>query len=116
MDNLQRLSEDKEAEIELQRSLSDLNETTKTINFEIKDAYFNYQKALLQANAAQSETEFRRHQIEVLKVRAQVYELGFSQVMEALINLSLAQNKYIQALANYFLSLANLKKAAGYGI
>ncbi len=116
LNNLQRLSEKKKSELELQRSLSDLNETTKTINFEIKDAYLNYQKALLQATTAQSETEFRRREVEVLKVRAQVGEIEFSNVMEALINLSRAQTTYIQSLANYFISLANLRKAAGYGI
>ncbi len=116
LDNLTRLSDEKKAEIELRRSLSDLNETTKTITFEIKDAYLNYQKALLQANTAQSETEFRRREVEVLKVRAQVGDAGFSNVMETLVNLSRAQTEYTQALANYFISLANLRKAAGYGI
>ena len=116
LNNLLRLSEKKKAEIDFSRSISDLNETTKTINFEIKDAYLNYQKALLQATTAQSEAEFRLHEVEVLKVRAQVGEIGFSSVMEALINLSRAQTNYTQALANYFISLANLKKAAGYGI
>ncbi len=116
LNNLLRLSDKKKAEIELQRSLSDLNETTKTINFEIKDAYLNYQKALLQATTAQSETEFRRREAEVLRVRAQVGDIGFSNVIETLVNLSRAQTTYTQALANYFISLANLKQAAGYGI
>ena len=116
LDNLARLSEAKRVDIDLQRSLSDLNETSKTILFEIKDAYFNYQKALLQATTAQSETVYRYHQKEVLKVRAQVGDMDFSNVMESIISLSRAQTSYIQALANYFISLANLRKAAGYGI
>ena len=116
LDNLARLSDKKKAEIELQRAVSDLNETTKTINSEIKDAYLNYQKALLQANTAQSEMEFRQNEVEVLRVRAQVGETEFSNIMEALVNLSKAQAAYTQALANYHISLANLKKAAGYGI
>jgi len=116
LNNLSRLSEKKKAEIDFARSISDLNETTKTINFEIKDAYLNYQKALLQATTAQSEAKYRHHEVEVLKARAQVGEIGYSSVMEVLINLSRAQTTYTQALANYFISLANLKKAAGYGI
>lgn len=116
MDNLQRLSDKKKSEIELQRSLSDLNETTKTINFEIKDAYLNYQKALLQATTTQSETEFRQREVKVLNARAMAGEIGFSNIMETFVSLSRAQTTHIQALANYFISLANLKKAAGYGI
>jgi len=116
LDNLARLSEEKKAGLELRRAVSDLNETTKTINFEIKDAYLNYKKALLQATTAQSETEFRLQEVEVLRVRAQVGETEFSNIMEALVNLSRSQTTYTQALSNYFISLANLKKASGYGI
>jgi len=116
LDNLKRLSDKKRTEIELQRSLSDLNETTKTINFEVEDAYLNYKKALLQAITTQSENIFRWREYEVLKVRAQVGEVGFSNVIETLISLSRAQTNYTQALANYYISIANLKKAAGYGI
>lgn len=116
LDNLALLSDNKKAEIELQRAISDLNETSKTINFEIKDAYLNYQKALLQATTTQSETEFRRHQVNILKIRAQAGETGFASVIEGLVSLSRAQASYTQALANYFISLANIKQATGYGI
>ena len=113
LDNLKGLSEKKKADIGLQRSVSDLNETIKTINFEIKDAYLNYQKALLQAATAELETKFRHRQIEALKVQAQVGETQLSNVIQALINLSSAQSAHIQALTNCFISVANLKKAAG---
>lgn len=116
LDNLLRLSEKKKAEIDFARSISDLNETTQTINFEIKDAYLDYQKAILQATTARSEVKHRLKETKILKVRAQIGEIGFADVMEAMVNLSRAQTTYIQALGNYFLSLANLKKAAGYGI
>jgi TonB family protein len=115
-DNFQRLSDQKEVEISLARSLSDLNETVKTIEFEVRDAYLNYQKALLQASTAQTEAEYRRRQVEVLKVRAQTGDGGFSNIMEALVNLSRAQTNFTQALANYYIFLANLKKATGYGV
>lgn len=116
LDNLARLSDDKKADVELKRALSDLNETKKTVNFEIKDAFLNYQKALLQANTAQTETAFRRQEVEVLKVRSQVGETSLSNVLEALLNYSRSQTNYSQALGNYYISLANLKKATGYGI
>jgi outer membrane protein TolC len=82
----------------------------------VRDAYLNYQKALLQASTAQTEAEYRRREVEVLKVRAQTGDGGFSNIMEALVNLSRAQTNFTQALANYYIFLANLKKATGYGV
>ena len=93
-----------------------LNETTKTITFEIKDAFLNFQKALLQATTSETEAEFRQKEVDVLGIRAKVGELEYSNVLESLVNLSQAQTHYTQALANYFISLANLKKATGYGL
>lgn len=116
LDSLALISENKKAAIELKRAESDLNETTKTINYEIKDAYLNSQKSLLQATTARREAEFRRKEVENLKVRAQVGESSFSSVIEALVGLSRAQTNYAQAMANYYIALANLKKATGYGI
>ncbi|MBU4346300.1 MAG: TonB family protein [Candidatus Omnitrophica bacterium] len=116
LDNLKRLSDKKVSDIEMQRVLSDFDETLKTITFEVQDAFLNYQKIVLQLNAAQTEMKFRRNQTEVTKIRALVGETTLSSAMEAIFTFSEAQTKYIQALANYYISLANLKKATGYGI
>jgi len=116
LDNLKRLSDKKKADIDVYRSLSDLDQTTKTITFEVQDAFFNYQKAILQLNTSETEMKFRRSETDVIKIRAMVGETNLSSAMESVYNLSEAQAKYIQALANYQTSLANLKKATGYGI
>ncbi len=116
LDNLKRLSDKKRADIDVQRSLSDFNETAKTITFQVQDAFFNYQRAILQLNTAETEMKFRRSETDVIKIRAMVGEANLSSAMESVYNLSETQAKYIQALANYHTSLANLKKATGYGI
>jgi TonB family protein len=116
LDNFKRLSDKKRADIDLNRSLSDFDETMKTIIFETRDAFLNYQKAVLQLNTAQTEMKFRRNELEVTKIRALVGETSLSTAMGTLVNLSDTLTKYIQALANYQISLANLKKATGYGL
>ncbi len=116
LDNMKRISDKKKSDIDLFKSISDFNETFKTITFEVQDAFLSYQKAVLQLNTAQSEMKFRRNEAEVTKIRAMVGETSLSNAMESLYSLSDAQTKYIQALANYQISLANLKKATGYGI
>jgi len=116
LDNLKRLSDKKRSDIDLHRSLSDFDETLKTITFEVQDAFLNYQKSILQLNAAEAEMKFKRNEVEVIKIRSMVGEASLSSAMESLFSLSDAQSKYVQALANYQISIANLKKATGYGI
>jgi TonB family protein len=116
MDNFKRISDKKKVDIELQRSLSDYNETTKTIAFEVQDAFLNYRKALIQLDTTQAEMKFRRNEAEVTKVRSMVGDASLSNAMESLYNFSEAQTKYFSALANCQISLVNLKKACGYGI
>ncbi len=116
LDNMKRVSEKKNSDISLRRSLSDLNETTKKITFAVQDAFLNYQKAILELKASQLEMKFRRNETEVIKMRSMAGETTLSSTMEALFTLSEAQTKYVQALTHYHLSLANLKKATAYSI
>lgn len=116
LDNMKRISDKKTADISLSRALSDFEETFKTIKFEVQDAFLNYQKAVLQLETAEAEMKFRRNEAEVIKIRAMVGETSLSNAMEALYSLADSQTKYVQALANYQISLANLKKATSYGI
>lgn len=116
LDNMKRVSEKKKSDIDILRSLSDFDETWKTIAFEVQDAFLNYQKAILQLNAACIEMGFRQNEKEVTKIRALAGETSLASVLDSLFNLSEAQTKYIQSLANYHISLANLRKATGYAI
>lgn len=116
LDNMKSISERKKSGVDLMRSVSDLDETLKTIHFEVQDAFLKYEKAILQLNTAEGEMQFRKTQSEITKTRAMVGEAEFSGAIESLYSYSEAHTRYIQALANYYLSLANLKKACGYGL
>ena len=116
LDNMKGLSDKKKSGVDLMRSVSDLDETLKTIHFEVQDAFLKYEKAILQLNTAEGEMQFRKIQAEITKTRAMVGEAEFSGTIESLYSYSEAHTRYIQALANYYLSLANLKKACGYGL
>jgi TonB family protein len=115
-DNMAAISNLKKTDVDLQKAISDLNETRKTITFEVQDAFLNYQKSILQLNTAMADMSFRRNQAEITKIRASVNDAPLSSAMDSLYSLADAQTKYFQALGNYFIALANLKKATGYGI
>jgi len=115
-DNMKRISDEKKSDIELRRSLSDFDETFKTINFEVQDAFLKYKKAFAQLETAEGEMRFRRNEVDIVKTRALVGEGNLSNAMESIYQLSEAHTRYIQSLGNYYLSLATLKKACGYGL
>jgi len=114
--NMAAISNLKKTDVDLQKAISDLNETRKTITFEVQDSFLNYQKSILQLNTAMADMSFRRNQAEITKIRASVNDAPLSSAMDSLFSLADAQTKYFQALGNYFIALANLKKATGYGI
>ncbi|MBP6919777.1 MAG: TonB family protein [Candidatus Omnitrophica bacterium] len=115
-DNMAAISSLKKTDVDLQKSISDLNETRKTVTFEVQDAFLTYQKAILQLNTASADMAFRRNQAEITKIRASVNDAPLSSAMDSLYSMADAQTKYFQALGNYFVALTNLKKATGYGI
>ncbi|MDD2702386.1 MAG: TonB family protein [Candidatus Omnitrophica bacterium] len=116
LDNLKRLSDKMKTEVDLYRAMSDMNESAKTVAFEVQDSFLNYQKAVLQLNSADTEMKYRINEAEVIKVRALTGETSLSSAMEAIFSLSDAQSKYVQAMAGYYIAIANLKKSTGYGI
>lgn len=116
LDNLKSLSDKKKADVELRRALSDLDETLKKVAAEVEEAFLNYQKAALQFKAAGTEMKFRRNETQVTKIRAMTGEAPLSNAVASLFELSEAQTKHNQALTNYQTSLADLKKACGYGL
>jgi TonB family protein len=116
LNNLQRISEEKKAQIGLERAMSDLNETEKTITFEVQEALLASQKAANQVCTALGNIKFHQKEVEVLRAKASVGEEMFSEVLRGQMSLAEANSFYIQALANYYIALANLKKATGYGI
>lgn len=116
LDNLKSRYDKKKSEIDLHRSLSDLDETRKSITAEVQEAFLNYQKAALQLKATETEMKFRRNDADVTRIRAMVLETSLSNAVASLNELSETQTKYIQALTNYQISLVNLKKACGYSL
>jgi outer membrane protein TolC len=115
LDNFKRVSDKKKSDVDLQRAISDYNETTKTISFEVQDAFLSHKKAIIQFATAEADMKYRRNQADVIKIRSMVGDASLSDAIESLYSFSDAQTKYFQALATAQISLTNLKKACGYG-
>ncbi|MFB0525948.1 MAG: TolC family protein [bacterium] len=112
-DNLKNLSEEKEAEIEYEKAVNEVEKTEKKMDSEIKEAYFNYEKSLIQLEAVSKEIEFRKEQERIAQEKGKLNLARNSEVLGAEINLTSARTSYNEALAYYHIALASLNKAIG---
>jgi outer membrane protein TolC len=113
LNNLTGYSEKQSALIGKLKAENELIEMEKTINTEVREAYNNYQKAVMQIKNTSEKIAFREEEVKVLQAQAEINEALSSQVLEAMVKLSDEKALYHQAIASYKTALANLNKAIG---
>jgi len=113
LNNLTGKSEKQTALINKLKAESDLIDIEKTINLEVREAYNNYDKAVMQINNALDKIEFRKEELKVLQAQSEINEALLSQVLEAMVKLNDEKALYHQAIASYKTAVANLNKAVG---
>jgi outer membrane protein TolC len=116
MDNMAYLAEKKGAEVALLQAESQLDETEDNITFEVQDAYLKYQKSLFEVKSAMTHKDYRKEELKITRANVLSGVQSYSSLIETLVNLSEAENTYLRALGNYYISLAGLRKATGYGL
>jgi len=112
-DKLEDISGVKEADIEYMRSLNEINKKKQEITLEVKETFFKYRKAILLMEVAKSKVEFQAKQVEILEIRRELGEAQYSDVVEEMIKLAEEEFSYIQAISDYYISIASLNKAIG---
>ncbi|MEE9499771.1 MAG: TolC family protein, partial [Candidatus Omnitrophota bacterium] len=112
-DKLGDISGVKEADIEYMRSLDEINKKKQEITLEVKEMFFKYRKAILLMDVAKSKVEFQAKQVEILEIKRELGEALYSDVVEEMIKLAEEEFSYIQAISDYYISIASLNKAIG---
>jgi outer membrane protein TolC len=116
MDNLAYLAEKKGAEVALLQAESQLDETEDNITFEVQDAYLKYKKSIFEVKSAMTHKDYRKEELKITRANVLSGVQSYSSLIETLVNVSEAENTYLRALGNYYISLAGLRKATGYGL
>ena len=80
---------------------------------ELKEGFFNYEKAIIQLDAAKTKVNFQTKEAEILKLRRGFGEATDSQVVESLVKVAQEQYSYVQAITDYYMSIVSLNKAIG---
>jgi len=113
LNNLAYYTDKREARIAHKQIVNQLHETKQKADSEVENAYMAYQKALSLLNTALSDKNFRERELAVNIMRRNIGDLPTSELMQTRIELAQAKSTYIQAIANYYLSIASLNKAVG---
>ena len=113
LDQLQGLSEVKQAQVNLNKARRELEEAKSSAFQEAQEAFISYSKAQLQLQHAKQKIAFREEQVKILKAQAGLNEALPSQVLEAVMKLTEERAGEAQALSSYYVALAKLNKAVG---
>ncbi|NQV04355.1 MAG: TolC family protein [Candidatus Omnitrophica bacterium] len=116
LNNLQSFSEKKSADIALKKATEELRETKKLISKEVKEAYLNYRKGLIQSRTNLAKVGYKEEELKISKARAELNEATLSGLMRAHMELTDEKSYYVEAIGSLYQSLARLNKATGYSL
>jgi outer membrane protein TolC len=113
LNNLKYYVEKKKSEINHKKSLDKSDELEKKVVQEVRESYYDYQKARVQIEAAQSKWDFFQKDEELLTLKEKNRQAKPAELLDAKIKRAAAQAEYVRALADLNINLIALKKAQG---
>lgn len=111
--NLEAFAEIKEAEVEKLERIIELENAEKEVIHDVKQAYYDYQRAMIQVKASLKRVNYRERLVQLAKHRLDNNEVQISEYLQAEIDLSREKTELHKALADYFTAKANLNRAVG---
>ncbi|MCK5242956.1 TolC family protein [bacterium] len=112
-DKFENFSNLAKSKVDKATSEADLIELRGSVANEVEENYFNYQKAMTMVTASLSKIKFREKDLEINSAKQMMDEIPLSQVLTSELQLGEERVNYVQALADYYTSIAGLFKAMG---
>lgn len=113
LDGLGGLSEIQKAHIEYLKSIDDKMTIEQSVELEVKEAYYNYKKALIQLGNSTQKIKIKYKELNVARLQTAYHETPESKLLESYVKFSEEFIQYNDTLNNYFNALNNLNKAIG---
>lgn len=112
-DKLENFTNLAKSKVDKATSEADLIELRQNVANEVEENYFNYQKAMTMVTASLSMIKFREKDLEINRAKQMMNEIPLSQVLQSELYLGQERVNYVQALADYYISISGLFKAMG---
>jgi outer membrane protein TolC len=113
LDGYKQISDEKEAVLAFAQASYGMEKTRTTVSQEVRDAYFNYRKALAQVKNTQLDASIADKELSITRINAGSERSGLDTVAEALNKCAGAKAALNEAKAFYLISLAAMNKAVG---
>jgi len=103
----------RQADIDEEKSKDDLRKSRKDILLELREAFYNYQKARLQIESSRIEVDYRKKDAAIAQAKDRLHQIEAPQMLQAMSSYTEAESKLREAIAFYMSSIAALEKAIG---
>ncbi len=113
LDNLDQFIKTKEAEINRKEAMLELELSEKDIVSEVKEAYYNYNRALIQLKSTHKKLSYRKKLVSLAKHRSEINEIQLSEYLQAEMDLINERETLYKAMVDFFLAKISLNKAVG---
>jgi len=113
LDNMKSISEMRSADVDFDKARQELAKAQNDVTLDVRESYFNYQKAVMQHEVATSKVEYQSKDLEAVRAKREMEEAQDSNVVESMIKLAQERFSYVQALTDYYIALSAMNKAVG---
>jgi outer membrane protein len=112
-DALPGSSNARQAELQYEKSKAELVEASRKAEYEVRESYYNLEKAARQLEAVRQDLTFKQKDLEITREKVKLGLAELSQLMAAEVAYSTALASEQEALAAYNISLAAMDRVAG---
>ncbi len=113
LDGLPGLSNAKQAQLQYEKAQAELVEAGRKAEYEVRESYYNLEKAARQIAAVREDMLFRQKDLDISREKVKLGLAEFSQLMSAEISSTQAQVTEQDALAAYNIALSNIDRVVG---
>jgi outer membrane protein len=103
----------KQAELQYQRSQAELVEASRKAEYEVRQTYYNLEKAARQLEAVRQDLQYRSKDLDITREKVRLGLAELSQLMTAQVAYTQAQITEQDALSAYNVALADMDRVAG---
>lgn len=113
LDSMPGISNARQAELQYERAKAELVDMSRKAEFEVRQTYYNLEKAARQLEAVREDLKYRQKDLEITKEKVKLGLAELSQLMAAHVAYAQALITEQDALSAYNTALADMDRVAG---
>lgn len=113
LDAMPGVSNKRQAELQYEKAKAELVEATRKAEFQVRETYYNLEKAARQLEAVREDLTYRQKDLDITREKVKLGLAEMSQLMTAEASYAQAQITEQEALSAYSTALAEMDRVAG---